>query len=217
MKFPGIEDGILSNLDEEDVKSVLDHIKKVKEAIKRKKDLVEGNIAELTEVNPENEIEKLDKALKEAEEDEVLTEDIENLKSSAEKLLESIDKEYGMMKKVEDYEGGDVKKLQGEMQNEIIIGVTIEHQLNLLYNIRDKSRAAIKEAVKLDEPHKSKVGNAVESLNDISSYIVSTIFEEELPHLSVAYNTLRLEEWPEIEKDIKEIQTRFENLEPKEP
>ncbi|MFO7872228.1 MAG: hypothetical protein R6U26_01135 [Candidatus Undinarchaeales archaeon] len=218
MKLPGIKEDMLEDLGDEDTEAILNHIKKVKEAIKKKKDLIEGKTPEITEAKPENEIEKLGKLLGDIEsEDEELISDIKRLKEETEELLNSVKKEIEITEKVEKYKGSSSEELQEEMENELVIGEAIEHQLNILQNIISTSKSAIKKAVKLKDKHKTKVGNTAENLNDMAMFIVRIIFNEELPHLSVAYSLLKLDEWPEVEAKIQEIRTRFEMLGPKEP
>ncbi len=218
MKLPGIKEDMLEDLGDEDTKAILNHIKKVKAAIKKKEDLIEGKIPEITETKPENEIEKLDKVLKDIKtEDEKLISDVKRLKEETKDLLNSVKKEIKITELVEKYKGKSEEELQEEMENELVIGNAIEHQLNILQNILSTSKSAIKKAVKLEDPHKTKVGNAAENLNDMAIFIVRIIFNEELPHLSVAYSLLKLDEWPEIEARIQDIRTRFEMLGPKEP
>ena len=89
-------------------------------------------------------------------------------------------------------------------------------QINILLNIQDLSKDIIN---RVDTDVKGKkvqerIGNNVTNLNNITSFLLNLINEEELPQLKVAYNFLTLEERPDALERISEILTRFENLQP---
>ncbi len=215
MILPGVRKKLLSNLSKEDASLVLKHVELVKSVIKKKKGIADGTIPELLDVGrPKDELNKLMKAIKDVEKnaDSSILSVLLDLEINVKELLSSIDEEYSKLIKIESGNKPNFNTDQKNIQDELVIGLLIEHQLNILYKIQTLCRKGLKEIKKLNEKNKNEVGSVIETLDNIASHLKSLIFVEEVPNLSVTYNLLRLEGWPEIEKRIQSINLKFEGL-----
>ena len=220
MTLPGINSEALTKLREGDSKAVESHLKKVEDAIVLKRDLLDGKREELLETmkKPRDEVKQIEKIIKEVEETagpDLLAE-LLALKVDARELVESIDAEYAMVKGLE--EGGETIKISGvekEIELEKTLENWIEHQLNLIADLQNLASGVVKKAKDHnDAGQKELISENAVNISDIASFISNVILTEELPNLNVAYNMLRLEEWPAEMERISKIEKRFDNVEP---
>jgi hypothetical protein len=221
MIVPGVTKTTLSKLKKEDSKAVERHLKTAKEAIKLKNDLMDGKLEELGEYmqKPRQEIKQITTLIEEIE-DEVnpdLLTLLLSLEVNARELEVSIDEEAKLLKNLRGFSGKTgFKQIQKQMEGEAILAWIIEHQLNVLVDIRTLSRSIIKQAKKLRRKElKNRIAMCAQNMDDIASYLSKVILREELPHLTLAYSALQLEEWPELQERLVELKKRYEVLEPK--
>jgi len=197
---------------------VKNHFNLAKEAIKRKKDILEGSTEELGEQmkRPRNEISQLlaivEKIDDTAEPD--LCAELVALEYDTRRLVESIDHENQLA--VELKKGAQETKLEDitqEIEKETFLADIMLHQLTLLNSMKMLIRSIIRQAKGKD--FEELVGTNLTNLDNIAGFIVRVILNEEYPNLQIAYNMLELEEWPELMQKIDEIKAKFVPPEPK--
>ena len=221
MIVPGITKATLSKLKKEDSNAVERHLKSARAAIKLKNDLMNGKLEELGEYmqNPRQEIKQITTLIEEIE-DEVnpdLLTLLLSLEVNARELEISIDEEAKLLKNIRGFRGKTgFGQIQKEMRGEAILAWIVEHQLNVLVDIHTISRSIIKHAKRLKrEGLKNKVAMCAQNMDDIASYLSKVILREELPHLTLAYSALQLEEGPELRERIVVRKKKYEVVEPK--
>lgn len=221
MVTPGISKESLKNLRKEDAEIVKTHLLAVNKAIKRKDDLLEGRVEELIELNrhPRDEVKQIVETIKEVEDsiNSELLSDLLALEVKARELAESVDEERALMKDIKPKAIGRTQKslLKG-IEEEMLLASIAEHQLNIIVNIHALAKQIIEIANDLEnEILRDKINITATNINDIATFLAQIILREEMPHLKLAFNMLRLEGWPGLKKKIAEIESRFVELEPK--
>ena|GEM_PF-2258103 len=221
MIAPGIPKARLEKLRKEDAEIVKEHLLAVTKAIKRKDDLLEGRIDELIELNrrPRDEVKQIERTIKEVEgsvDNDFLAE-LLALEVKARELADSVDEERALIKDISPKKIGKTQKaiLKG-LEGEALLAAAAEHQLNIIVNIHELVIDIVEEANDLeDEALRNKINYTATNINDIATFLAQIVLREEMPHLKLAFNMLRIEGWPELEKKIAEIESRFVELEPK--
>ena len=210
-------DKIYSKLKKENAKAVEHHLNLAKDAIKLKKDLLDGKIEELGErmSSPRDEIAQILEITKKIDDvaNEDLCAELIALEYNARRLVESIDNENAIMS---DLKKGAKKTgfddIIKEADTETFLADVVNHQLSLLYSIKGLTTSVIRKAK--GEDFEELVGENIANLDNIADFIVRVILEEEYPNLQIAYNMLELEGWPELMQKIEEIRTKFMLQEP---
>jgi len=197
------------------------HLSKAEAIVRKKTDFLTGRREELGESleTPKDEIKQIMLLIEEAK--KYATPELSTLllalKVDTRQLSESIKKEAELVDKLEkDAKGTSERDILKEIDEEIDLALHLEHQINLLTDIQRLSKEIINKVdtdVK-NEEKRSEIGGNLANLNNIASFLLTMIHEEELPQLKIAYNTLQLIEKPELAEKLAKIQSRFENLQP---
>lgn len=208
--LPGITSRMLKKLKKEDFGIIKGHIEIVRDSVKRKKDILEGKFEEIQK--PRNEVDFLAKLVKASEKyaDKKLLAVLLALEVDSRELLRSIGEESDLVKKLGHLKGASAKSISKSIEGELIMASIVEHQLGLLFDIRG---LAVDSIILSSDLKKRALRILIEkscaNLDNLVHFIARIIFDEEVPHLAIVYNMLRLEEWEDIEGKIVEIKARF--------
>src|SRR3989344_3203789 len=215
--LPGISQKMLKKLKKQDLEVVKEHIVLYKQAAHKKKDVLDGKFEELGEFfkYPRKEVEQVAKVIKDVEKtaSSDLLSTLLGLEVNTRELMRSIDEELKLIKSLEKVKSAHTKEIQKSIEGELILATIIEHQLSLLIDIQNLSRATINKANEIKSAKKrSELAKNSINLNNIASFLGRVIFGEQVPNLAVAYNMLRLEEWDEVEERILQVKIRFPEI-----
>ncbi|MAF89031.1 MAG: hypothetical protein QF775_00960 [archaeon] len=182
------------------------HFKEVLVAINKKKDWLSGNFKGLTQPanNPKKELDILLDLVNTLEDDEEeLRAALLAVEVETRRLLESIESEEELA-----HFGKKGEFLLGKEKE---LSRAIDHQINLLYNLHTLIRDIISDILKKSELH-IKAGTVLSNLDSQLSYLETIIFEEELPNLTISFNELEFEHWPEIHKRLHELKLKLKPM-----
>ena len=182
------------------------HFKEVLVAINKKKDWLSGNFKGLTQPanNPKKELDiLLDLVNKLEDDEEELRAALLAVEVETRRLLESIESEEELA-----HFGKKGEFLLGKEKE---LSRAIDHQINLLYNLHTLIRDIISDILKKSELH-IKAGTVLSKLDSQLSYLETIIFEEELPNLTISFNELEFEHWPEIHKRLHELKLKLKPM-----
>jgi predicted DNA-binding protein len=166
--------------------------------------------------NPKDELAQLMKLVKEAEEKGLgeIGKLLLAVEVDTRLLKESVDKEITLIEELtKDAKGTDEREILNEIREELELAQHIQHQINVLTDLRKLSSDVIKEIKKTDD--KDWVDKAcmnLTNLDSIAAFIVNLIDERELSKLQLVYNILQEIERPELQEKLVEIRAQFENI-----
>jgi hypothetical protein len=208
-------------LKKEQMKTIRNHLKQAEAVVMKKHDYLSGKREELGEdvKEPKDEAQQIMVLVRKMKEQNIeeLGEILLALEVDTRQLEESIAKEKKMVDTLEtDAKGTSERDILKEIDEELELATHIEHQINLLASIQNLSKDIINKIdtdIK-DADVKEQVGSSLTNLNNIASFLLTMINEEELPELKFAYNTLQMIERPEAQKRLGKIRSSFENIQP---
>ncbi|MFH1450923.1 MAG: hypothetical protein ABIF92_02995 [archaeon] len=201
--------------------SVRKHLEKAEEVVRKKSEYLSGKREELGEKakNPKSETKQIMMLVEEAKKQKIpeLGELLLALEVNTRQLVDSIKEEKEMVDVLEkDAKGTSERNILKEIDEELEFATHLEHQMNLLTDIERLSLEIINTldtSVK-DKKARQKIGDNLANLNNIATFLLNMINEEEIPQLKLAYNLLELSEREGSREKLLEIRNRFENIQP---
>lgn len=196
-----------SKLKKEDAKAVHRHLEDARKIILHKKNFLEkGEVLFGEKLDSKYVLKELDKLMKVYADMQPL---LYSAKISLKELIKSIEEEQKIIAALEKIalKPGVFEK---ELRNEIILGEIMEHQLNLCADLAKYSSDILNS---FGKNTKTPLVPIAENLSNSANYLLRVMMEQEFPALSIAYNMLKFEGWPEVEKRILALKEKMPNIE----
>ena len=211
----------IEQLKKEQMVSIRKHLKNAEAVVIKKRDYLTGKREELGEKTKQtkDEAKQIMMLVEEAKKHsgKELAETILALEVDTRQLAESIEEEAKLVDELKkDAKGTTEHDILAEMDEELEFARHLEHQINLLGSIQKLSRVIINKIdteVK-DDKAREKIGTNLTNLDNLASFLLTMIHEEELPELKFAYNFLQNIERPDADDKLGKIRSSFENIQP---